>query len=58
MNALEIIIGLTALIEAGLAAALLFRSANPEPDSHPHLKVHSNKFYRSRQHIDGTWEIL
>ena len=59
MNSLEIIILiLTALIETGLAAALFFRSVNPEPESeYPHFKVGSKKFYRSTQDTDGTWEI-
>ena len=60
MNSLEIIILiLTAFIETGLAAALFFRSVNPEPEpqSYPHFKVGSKKFYRSTQDTDGTWEI-
>lgn len=59
MNSLEIIITLTLLVEAGLAAALLYRSiqSEPEPDSYPHIRAQSKKFYRSRQRTDGTWEI-
>jgi len=59
MNATEIIVTLTALVEAGLAVALVYRSTNPEPEpaSYPHIRAESKKFYRSRQRTDGTWEI-
>jgi hypothetical protein len=57
MEPLHLIIVLTGLIEAGLAAALLYRSTEPTPGTHPHVRACSNKFYRSRQHADGTWEI-
>jgi hypothetical protein len=58
MNSTELIIVLTGLIELGLTVALIFRSSNPEPtETHPHFKVLSNRFYRSKQRDDGTWEI-
>ena len=60
MNALEIVITITGLVEAGLAAALLYRSIQSDPEpagSHPHFKVQSKKFYYSKQRPDGTWEI-
>ncbi len=56
MNSLEIIIAVTALIEAGLTLALVFRPTQPETE-HPHFVARSTKFYRSEQRPDGTWEI-
>jgi len=58
MNPTELIIILTGLIEAGLAVALIYRSTNPEPETaYPHFKAQSRRFYYSKQHTDGTWEI-
>jgi hypothetical protein len=56
MNALEIIIAITAAIEAGLTLALVFRPTEPETE-HPHFVARSTKFYRSEQGADGTWHI-
>jgi hypothetical protein len=58
MNALEIIVTLTGLVETGLFFALLYRAQNPAPEAkYPHFVVKSKKFYRSRRHTNGTWEI-
>ena len=58
MEIAQIIVTVTCLIELGLGLALLYRIQNPPPDpQYPHFRADSEKFYRSQQHADGTWEI-
>jgi len=62
MEALQIIVIITGMIELGLASALLYRSRNRVKNiqsvRYPHFRAESEKFYRSHQSTDGTWEIL
>jgi hypothetical protein len=56
MTPIETIITLTMLVEVALFMALMYRNSNPAPQP-PVFRARGKRFYRTRRHTDGTWEI-